>query len=70
MEDELLKEHGIDLAIELITIKISKKMDEYKQNKDKEIEKELATLLNDKEKIYLGDMETIKKYVKMNNGGC
>lgn len=70
MEEELLKEHGIDLAIELITIKISKKMDEYKQNKDKEIEKELATLLNDKEKIYLGDMETIKKYVKMNNGGC
>ena len=70
MEEELLKEHGIDLAIEIVTIKISKKMDQYKQNKDKEIEKELATLLNDKDKIYLGDIETIKKYVKMNNGGC
>ena len=70
MEEELLKEHGIDLAIEIVTTKISKKMDQYKQNKDKEIEKELAMLLKDKDKIYLGDMETIKKYVKMNNGGC
>ena len=65
MEEKLLNEYGIEFGIEIITKQISKKMDEYRKTKDKKVEKELTMLINDKEKIYNGDMETIKKYVKL-----
>ena len=65
MEEKLLNEYGIEFGIEIITKKISQKMDEYRKTKDQQVEKELAILINDKEKIYKGDIETIKKYVKI-----
>lgn len=63
--DDMIKEYGIDFAVETIAKEISKKIDKYKETKDKESEKELARLLYDRKKIYENDLETIKKYVKL-----
>jgi hypothetical protein len=70
MDDEkLLDEYGMEFAIQNIAQKIAQKMDEYKDKKDEESQKELAMLLQDRQKIYLEDKETIKKYLKKYNGG-
>ena len=70
MDDEkLLDEYGMEFAIQNIAQKIAQKMDEYKDKKDKKYKKELAMLLQDRQKIYLEDKETIKKYLKKYNGG-
>ena len=63
-EDKIIDEFGIEFAIENISAQISKTIDEYVKNKTKETEKKLLTLLQEKEKIYTNDRETIKKYIK------
>lgn len=64
-EEELIKEYGIEFAIEKLAQEISEKIREYKKSKDKNTQKEIIILLHDREKAYNGDMETIKKYVKI-----
>lgn len=63
-EEELIKEYGIDFAIEEIAQRISEKIRQYKESKNTSVQKELITLLKDREKIYDNDITTIKKYVK------
>lgn len=67
-EDEILEQFGIEFAIENIASLISKKIDEYKINKNEKIEFELSELLKDKEKIYQNDKDVIKKYFRGNGG--
>lgn len=62
MNDELVLEYGIELAIEKIAPMISEKIKEYKKTRKESTNYELAELLKDREKIYSNDMETIKKY--------
>lgn len=64
-EEELIKEYGMEFAIEKLAQEISEKIREYKKSKDKNTQKEIIILLQDREKVYNGDMETIKKYVKI-----
>lgn len=67
-EDEILEQFGIEFAIENIASLISKKIDEYKINKNEKTEFELSELLKDKEKIYQNDKDVIKKYLRGNGG--
>lgn len=62
--EELIKEFGIDIAIEKITPIISEKIEEYTKTKDENVKKELAELLEDRDNIYNEDEEVIRKYVK------
>ena len=61
--NDVIKEHGIELAIERITELISKKIDEYQKTREKEVQNELSVLLEDRNKIYNNDRETINKYL-------
>ena len=67
-EDKIIEEFGIEFAIQNISSIISKKIDEYKKSKSKDIEEQLVELLKDKEKIYDNNKEIIKKYLKKNRG--
>ena len=62
--EEIVKEHGIELAIEKISPKIAEKIKIYSETKDKNIQKELAQLLEDREKIYSNNKEIIQKYLE------
>ena len=61
--DDIINEHGIELARDKIAVLISDKLDEYKKTRNKDIQKELSGLLEDRDKIYNNDKETIKKYL-------
>ena len=63
MNDEILKEYGMKIAIEKISPLIADKIREYKNNRDEKINHELIQLLNDRDKIYDNDLETIKNIV-------
>lgn len=61
--EDIINEFGIDIAIEKIIPEIKEKVKKYLETKDENIKKELAELLNDRDKIYSNDTETIRKYV-------
>ena len=61
--DDIINEHGIELARDKIAVLISDKLDEYKKTRNKDIQRELSGLLEDRDKIYNNDKETIKKYL-------
>ena len=63
-EDEIIREYGIEFAIETISLQISDKMEEYKNKHDEKSKEELAKLLENREKIYNGNKEIIRKYLK------
>ena len=65
MNKEIIEKCGMEIATEQVILLISKKIDEYEIKKDKNIIKEVAKLLNDREKIYNNDIETINKYMKI-----
>ena len=62
--EEIIKEFGIEIAIEKITPKIKEKIDEYTKTKDENVKKELAELLEDRDNIYSNNEEVIRKYVE------
>ncbi|MBQ3415184.1 MAG: hypothetical protein IJH39_07550 [Clostridia bacterium] len=64
-KEDVLKEYGIEFAIETITPLIKQKMEEYKETRDSTLEKELANLLKDRDEIYNNNVEIIKKYVRL-----
>ena len=64
-EEDVLKEYGIEFAIETITPLIKQKMEEGKKTIDYKTIKELAELLKDGDEIYNNNIEIIKKYVKL-----
>ena len=62
--EDIIKEFGIEIAIENILPKITEKMNIYNVTRDENTKKELASLLLDREKIYRKDEQIIKKYIK------
>lgn len=62
--EEIGKEFEIEFAIEKLAQEMRKKLDEYAKTKDKESQKEIMMLLEDREKIYSNDNEVIKKYLE------
>lgn len=65
--DKVINECGIEISIDNIIQEISKKINEYKLNRDEKTSKELQQLLQDRDKIYNFDKETIKKYLNIVN---
>ena len=64
-KEDVLKEYGIEFAIETITPLIKQKMAEYKETRDNKLVIELANLLKDRDEIYNNNTDVIKKYVKI-----
>mgnify|MGYP005771402125 CR=1 FL=1 len=62
--EDISKEFEIEFAIEKLAREMRKKLDQYRETKDKEIQKEIMKLLEDREKIYSNDNEVIKKYLE------
>ena len=62
--EDISKEFEIEFAIEKLAQEMRKKLDQYRETKDKEIQKEIMKLLEDREKIYSNDNEVIKKYLE------
>ncbi len=59
-----IDDYGIELAIQKITPKITEKIKIYIKTKDKNVQKELAQLLVDRDNIYRNNKDTIKKYLE------
>ena len=64
LEKLIIDEYGIEFAQDKIILQIKEKIEEYKVTKDKNVQKQLVQLLEDREKIYSNDKETIKKYIQ------
>ncbi len=65
--DKIINECGIEISIDNIIQDISKKISEYKSNRDENTLKEIQQLLQDRDKIYNFDKETISKYLNITN---
>lgn len=61
---QIIDDYGIELAIQKITPKIAEKVKIYKETKDKNVQKELAQLLVDRDNIYRNNKDIIKKYLE------
>ena len=62
--EKLIKEFGIEIAIEKIAQKITELTEQYKENKNKDLKKQILDLMKDRDKIYQNDKDVIMKYCK------
>lgn len=60
---DYLKEYGIDIAQEKIAKEVSKLSIKYENTHEQKIKDELEKLIKDRDEIYKGNKEIIKKYV-------
>ncbi len=60
---DYLKEYGMDIAQEKIAKEVSKLSIEYENTHEQKIKDELEKLIKDRDEIYKGNKEIIKKYV-------
>lgn len=66
----ILQKHiQLEVAIELITVKIAKLMNEIEKDKNNaEYREELLALMKQRDKIYMADKGSIEKIIKENGG--
>lgn len=62
--NELIKEFGIEIAIEKIAQKITELTEQYKVNKNKDLKNQIVDLMKDRDKVYQNDKDVIMKYCK------
>lgn len=62
--NELVKEFGIEIAIEKIAQKITELTEQYKVNKNKDLKNQIVDLMKDRDKVYQNDKDVIMKYCK------
>ena len=60
---DYLKEYGMDITQEKIAKEVSKLSIEYENTHEQKIKDELEKLIKDRDEIYKGNKEIIKKYV-------
>ena len=63
MDQKIINEFDIELAIQKIAPKITEKLREYNKKPTKELKEELIQLISDRDAIYSNDKEVIKKYI-------
>jgi len=63
---EVEEKYDLEIALEIITEKIAKLINDMQESESKELEKEFDYLIEQKNQIYLGNSDVIKKVV---NGG-
>lgn len=63
-KNKIIEENGLEISIQKIIMKINKKIEEYKETKNKDVKIELIELLKDRDLVYSNDKKTIEKYLK------
>lgn len=69
-KEELIKEFSVELAIENIMYELSYKINSNNEIKNSNFKIEVMQLINDREEIYNGNQEVIKKYAKKETRKC
>lgn len=60
---DYLEEYGIDIAQEKIAKEVGKLSIEYENTYEQKIREQIEELIKDRDEIYKGNKEIIKKYV-------
>lgn len=60
---DYLEEYGIDIAQEKIAKEVGKLSIEYENTHEQKIREQIEELIKDRDEIYKGNKEIIKKYV-------
>ncbi len=63
MDQKIINEFDIELAIQKIAPKITEKLKEYNRKPTKELKEEIIQLIADRDAIYSNDKEVIRKYL-------
>ena len=69
-KEELVKEFSMELAIENLMYELSDKINSSDEIKNNNFKSEIMQLINDREEIYNGNKEIIKKYAEKENRRC
>ena len=69
-KEELVKEFSMELAIENLMYELSDKINSSDEIKNNNFKSEIMQLINDREEIYNGNKEIIKKYAEKESRRC
>ena len=69
-KEDLEEEFSMELAIENLMLELSEKMNSCDEIRNCSCKSEIMQLINDREEIYSGNKEIIKKYAKKGNRKC
>lgn len=69
-KEELVKEFSMELAIENLMHELSDKINSCDEIKNNNFKSEIMQLINDREEIYNGNKEIIKKYAEKESRRC
>lgn len=69
-KEDLVKEFSMELAIENLMYELSDKINSCDEIKNNNFKSEIMQLINDREEIYNGNKEIIKKYAEKESRRC
>lgn len=69
-KEDLIEEFSMELAIENLMYELSDKMNECYDIKNSNCKSEIMQLINDREEIYSGNKDVIRKYAKKETRKC
>ena len=69
-KEDLIEEFSMELAIENLMYELSDKMNECDDIKNSNRKSEIMQLINDREEIYSGNQDVIRKYAKKETRKC
>lgn len=69
-KEDLIEEFSMELAIENLMYELSDKMNECDDIKNSNFKSEIMQLINDREEIYSGNQDVIRKYAKKEARKC
>lgn len=69
-KEDLIEEFSMELAIENLMYELSDKINSNDEIKNSNFKSEIMQLINDREEIYSGNQEVIRKYAKKETRKC
>ncbi len=69
-KEELIEEFSMELAIENLMYELSDKINSSDEIKNSNSKSEIMQLINDREEIYSGNQDVIRKYAKKETRKC
>lgn len=61
-KEEMIKEYGIEIAIEKIAQMITEVTEQYKKTREENLKEQLLNLIKDRDRVYNNDKDIIRKY--------
>lgn len=61
-KEEMIKEYGIEIAIEKISQMLVEVTEKYKKTREENLKEQLLNLIKDRDKVYNNDKDIIRKY--------